>query len=475
MRKTKIVATLGPSTSRAETIEELILAGMDVARLNFSHGAPEEHRERIRIVRDVGAKLGRAVGCIQDLAGPKIRTGPISVPGGVELLSGARFVLTTEEVPGDAERVSTTYKALPRDLSPGERVLIDDGLIELRVEKISGDEVHAQVVSGGVLTSNKGINLPGAKISAPALTEKDKRDVLLGLELDVDFIAMSFVRRREDIRELRSFLQQHGREDLHIIAKIERPEAVDNLIDILGLVDGVMVARGDLGVELAPETVPTLQKEIIREANHRGRPVITATQMLESMVSHPVPTRAEASDVANAIFDGTDALMLSSETASGKFPIEAVKHMARIAEHTEKHMGTMNSIHRRQSDYPPLDGSPVARAIAGAARGAAEELNAKYIMAFTESGATVRLVSHFRPQSHILGFTPSERVYRRLALRWGVAPMLLDHFETAETMLEVALKYLRKKGIIDAGDIVVTVCGHTTLPGATNMMKVLKI
>ena len=474
MRKTKIVATLGPVTSSPEMIERLIVAGMDVARMNFSHGTPEEHRERIRIVRDISAKLGRAVACMQDLAGPKIRTGPIAQVGGVDLVNGARFAITTEEISGDAGRVSTTYKQLPRDVSPGDRILIDDGLIELRVEKIEGETVITQVVSGGTLTSSKGINLPGAKISAPALTEKDKRDAILGLELDVDFMAMSFVRKKEDIRELRSLLQQNGREDLHIIAKIERPEAVDNLIDILGVADGVMVARGDLGVELAPETVPTLQKEIIREANRRGRPVITATQMLESMVSHPVPTRAEASDVANAIFDGTDALMLSAETASGKYPIEAVKHMARIAEHTEKHMDA-SPPHRRQSDYPPLDGSPVARAIAGAARRAAEELHAKYIIAFTESGATVRLVSHFRPQSHILGFTPSERVYRRLAMRWGVVPMLLDHFETADTMLEVALKYLRKKGIIDTSDIVVTVCGHTTLPGATNMMKVLKI
>src|SRR5262245_2278700 len=264
MRKTKIVATLGPATSSPEMIERLILAGMDVARLNFSHGAPEEHRERIRIVRDISGKLGRSVACLQDLAGPKIRTGPIVDPDGVELQNGARFVITTEEIPGDAARVSTTYKQLPRDLSSGDRVLIDDGLIELRVEKVEGEDVITQVVSGGILTSSKGINLPGAKISAPALTEKDKRDAVLGLELDVDFMAMSFVRRKEDIRELRSLLQQNGREDLHIIAKIERPEAVDNLNDILAVADGVMVARGDLGVELAPETVPTLQKEIIR-------------------------------------------------------------------------------------------------------------------------------------------------------------------------------------------------------------------
>jgi pyruvate kinase len=474
MRKTKIIATLGPATSTPDVIERVIQAGMDVARLNFSHGTADEHRERVRVVREISERLDRAVACLQDLSGPKIRTGVIAEPGGVELKDGSPFILTTEELPGDAKRVSTTYKLLPRDVSPGDRLLLDDGLIELRVEKTEGEEVKTEVVNGGILKSNKGINLPGVSLSAPALTEKDKRDVALGLDLDIDFIAMSFVRRKEDIRELRSVLQQHGREDLHIIAKIERPEAIDNLNEILNVADGVMVARGDLGVELAPETVPTLQKLIIREANQRGRPVITATQMLESMVVHPNPTRAEASDVANAILDGTDALMLSGETASGRFPVEAVKYMVRIAEHTEQHIWT-SPTQRRQSDFPLLDGSPVARAIAGAARKAAEDLGAKYIIAFTESGATVRLVSHFRPQSHILGFTPSERVFRRLAMRWGVTPMRGDHYENADTMLEVAMKYLRKKGIVDIGDTVVTVCGHTTLPGATNMIKVLKI
>jgi pyruvate kinase len=474
MRKTKIVATLGPATSTPDSVEKLIRAGMDVARVNFSHGTLEEHRDHIRYVKEISLRLDRAVACLQDLSGPKIRTGPVANPGGVEIQSGARFVITTDEAPGGAERVSTTYKELPRDLKPGDRVLLDDGLLELAVESIAGEDVVTQVVSGGVLRSNKGINLPGVQLSAPALTEKDRRDIVLGLELDVDFVAMSFVRQKEDIRELRSFLQQQGREDVHIIAKIERPEAVDNLADILSVADGVMVARGDLGVELSPEKVPVLQKEIIREANLRGRPVITATQMLESMVNYPVPTRAEASDVANAILDGTDALMLSAETASGRFPVEAVKQMSRIAEHTERHMTTAPT-QRRQSDFPLIDGSPVARAVAGAARRAAEELGAKYIVAFTESGATVRLVSHFRPHSHILGFTPSERVYRRLALRWGVLPMHGEHYETAETMLEVALKYLRRRGIVDPGDTVVTVCGHTTLPGATNMMKVLKI
>jgi pyruvate kinase len=474
MRKTKIVATLGPATSTPDLVEKLIRAGMDVARLNFSHGTLEEHRDHVKYVKEISTRLDRAVACLQDLSGPKIRTGSVGSPGGVELRNGARFVITTDEAPGSSERVSTTYKELPRDLKPGDRVLLDDGLIELSVESIAGEEVVTQVVSGGVLRSNKGINLPGVRLSAPALTEKDRRDVVLGLELDVDFVAMSFVRQKEDIRELRSFLQQHGREDMPIIAKIERPEAVDNLSDILSVADGVMVARGDLGVELSAEKVPVLQKEIIREANLRGTPVITATQMLESMVNYPVPTRAEASDVANAILDGTDALMLSAETASGRFPVETVKQMSRIAEHTERHVWT-SPAQRRQSDFPLIDGSPVARAVAGAARRAAEELDAKYIVAFTESGATVRLLSHFRPQSHILGFTPSERVYRRLAMRWGVLPMHGEHYETAETMLEVALKYLKRRGIVDPGDTVVTVCGHTTLPGATNMMKVLKI
>jgi pyruvate kinase len=474
MRKTKIVATLGPATSTPDSTEKLIRAGMDVARVNFSHGTADEHRDHVRYVKEISIRLDRAVACLQDLSGPKIRTGAVAKQGGVEILSGARFVITTEDAPGSAERVSTTYKQLPRDLKAGDRILLDDGLIELSVESIEGEDVITQVVNGGILRSNKGINLPGVRLSAPALTDKDRRDIVLGLELDVDFIAMSFVRQKEDIRELRSFLQQHGREDIHIIAKIERPEAVDNLVDILSVADGVMVARGDLGVELSPEKVPVLQKEIIREANLKGTPVITATQMLESMVNYPVPTRAEASDVANAILDGTDALMLSAETASGRFPIEAVKQMVRIAEHTERHILTTPA-QRRQSDFPLIDGSAVARAVAGAARRAAEELRVKYIVAFTESGATVRLLSHFRPHSHILGFTPSERVYRRLALRWGVLPMHGEHFETAETMLEVALKYLKRRGIVDPGDTVVTVCGHTTLPGATNMMKVLKI
>ncbi len=473
MRKTKIVATLGPASSEPAMIEKLVESGMDVARLNFSHGTLNEHRENIQHVRATAKRLDRAVACLQDLSGPKIRTGDIETKGGVTLEDGSRFTITINEVPGDSERVSTTYKQLPHDVGKGAKIVLDDGRIELLVESVSDEEVVTQVVNGGLLKSHKGINLPGVLVSTPSLTDKDRHDVLSGLELDVDFMAMSFVQRKEDIEDLRQHLKDNGREDLHIIAKIERPKAVENLSEILSVADGVMVARGDLGVELPPETVPTIQKEIIREANQRGTPVITATQMLESMVRAPVPTRAEASDVANAILDGTDAIMLSAETASGAYPLEAVQTMGRIAEHIEKHIGSEPS-RRRTADFPLMDGSDVARAVALAARRAAEEVDARYIVAFTESGSTVRLVSHSRPKSHILGFTPADRVYRRLAMRWGVTPIRAEHFDTTDAMLEVAMKFLQRKEFVDEGDVVVTVCGHTTLPGATNMMKVYK-
>ena len=473
MRKTKIVATLGPATSGDGMIEKLIEAGMDVARLNFSHGTHEEHRENIQNVRKISNRLDRAVACLQDLSGPKIRTGKITQSGGVKLEAGAQFVVTINDVPGDAERVSTTYKQLPHDVGKGDRIVLDDGRIQLLVEKVTDEDVITQVVNGATLKSNKGINLPGVFISTPSLTDKDRHDALTGIEMDVDFMAMSFVQRKQDIEDLRKHLKDNGQEDLHIIAKIERPKAVANLSEILAVADGVMVARGDLGVELPPETVPTIQKEIIREANQRGSSVIIATQMLESMVHEPVPTRAEASDIANAILDGTDALMLSAETASGSYPVEAVETMARIAAHTENHIGN-SPTRRRSADFPLLHSSDVACAIALAARQAAEELDARYIVAFTESGSTVRLVSHSRPKSHILGFTPSDRVFRRLAMRWGVTPMHAEHFDTTDAMLEFTMKFLKRRGFVEDGDVVVTVCGHTTLPGATNMMKVYK-
>ena len=451
-------------------MEKLIGSGMDVARLNFSHGSQEEHRKRLDTVREVANRMGRAVACLQDLAGPKIRTGSVAGSRPIELAEGAFFTLTTEPIEGTAERMSTTYRELSKDVGPGNRILLDDGRIELEVVSVEGSEVRTRVITGGSLGSHKGINLPGVILSAPALTRKDRDDMEFGLEIEVDCVALSFVRRKENVEELREFLSEHGRRDLPIIAKIEKAEAVENLSSIVEAADGVMVARGDLGVEVAAEKVPMLQKRIIGQANQRGRLVITATQMLESMVEHPRPTRAEASDVANAILDGTDAVMLSAETAIGKYPVEALITMGRIAGYTETHWERDSK--RRRTDYSLLEGTPVSRAVAMAACRAAEDLKARYVAAFTESGATARLVSHSRPVSPILAFTPYEPVYRRLALRWGVTPMHGHHFETTDEMIDEAMELLSQREMVQSGDVVVIVCGTTTLSGATNMIKI---
>lgn len=470
MRRTKIVATLGPASQDPKTLERLIEAGLDVVRLNFSHGTQEQHQKSLENVRTISKRLGRAVACLQDLPGPKIRTGEVSDKAGVELKEGASFTLTTEEMVGTAERVSTTYDLLPQDVHPGCDILLDDGVIQLKVEKISGGDVKTRVVNGGRLKSHKGINLPGVKLSIPSLTDRDRRDAEFGLSLDVDFVAQSFVRTKQDVEELRSFLDERGRSDLPIIAKIEKPQAVDNLAAILDVADGVMVARGDLGVELPAEQVPLLQKDIIHAANERGRVVITATQMLESMVVRPRPTRAEANDVANAILDGTDAVMLSAETAVGKYPVETVATMARIAKHTETRLGPR----RRRSELASVEGFPIARAVTRAACRAAEQLDARYVVAFTESGATARLVSSSRPGSRILAITPHDRVYRQLALTWGVTPLTAPHYDTTDEMLESGMKVLSEQGMVNPGDIAVVVCGTATLEGATNMIKVTR-
>src|SRR3990172_5107980 len=469
MRRTKIVATLGPASQDPKTLEHLIEAGVDVVRLNSSHGTKEQHQQGLENVRRISKRLGRAVACLQDLPGPKIRTGEVSDEAGVELKEGASFVLTTEPMVGTAERVSTTYDLLPQDVEPGKHILLDDGVIKLEVVEVSGGEVKTRVMNGGRLKSNKGINLPGVRLSIPSLTDKDRRDADFGLSLDVDFMAQSFVRSKEDVQELRSFLDQRGRSDLPIIAKIEKPQAVDNLASILDVAEGVMVARGDLGVELPAEHVPILQKDIIRAANERGRVVITATQMLESMVARPRPTRAEATDVANAILDGTDAVMLSAETATGSYPVESVATMARIAEYTEKRLGPR----RRRPELAEVEGSPIARAVTRAACRAAEQLRARYVVAFTESGSTARLVSSSRPASRILAFTPHERVCRQLALTWGVTPLIASHHDTTDEMLDSGMKVLSSQHMVEPGDIAIVVCGTTTLKGATNMIKVI--
>ena len=470
MRRTSIVATLGPVSSDPESLEALIKAGLNVARLNYSHGTHEEHRQRLENVHAAARKLGTAVACLQDLSGPKIRTGRVAAAEGVLLEAGARFVLTTENIEGTAGRVSTGYQYLPVDVKAGERILLDDGLIEIEVESVSGKDVVTRVVNGGRLKSNKGINLPGSTLTVSALTAKDKADVLHGIEIGVDYMALSFVRTAADVAELKTFLAEHGRADMPVIAKIEKPEAIRNLDAILAVADGVMVARGDLGVELPAEQVPMYQKKIIYEAYRRGLVVITATQMLESMIHNPRPTRAEASDVANAILDGSDAVMLSAETAVGRHAVETVATMARIASHTESKNARLPW--QWPAGMSMLERHSTSRAVVKAACQAADELDARYVITFTESGSTARLVSHFRPNCPILAFTTSMQVYRQLALNWGVTPIMSVHYESFEKMLDDGLGLLKHLGIVDKGDVVVVIFGTTLMPGATNIMKV---
>jgi pyruvate kinase len=466
MQRTKIVATVGPASSSPSVIDRLIESGVDVVRLNFSHGTHEQHLAVVRAVREISANKGRSVALLQDLSGPKIRTGQLRGDGPVELKDGARIRITTDQsLEGTAERISTTYASLPRDVGPGDRILLDDGNLELRVLGSTEAEVECQVVHGGLLKPKKGMNLPGVKLSTPALTDKDRDDLSFGIRAGVDFVALSFVRRAADVVEAKQAIAALGG-SAPLIAKIEKGEAIAELDAILEAADGLMVARGDLGVELSTEEVPTLQKRIILAAKRAGKPVITATQMLESMVDSPRPTRAEASDVANAILDGTDAIMLSAETASGRFPVEAVETMARIAGYTEDHYGFGAPGEGRGP------GSQVARSLARVASGVAEELACRIIVAFTESGLTAQLVSSFRPRAWIAAVTPSETVCRRLSLWWGVIPILTVRTETTVEMVREGEERLRRAGLAAAGDKVVMLVGQAETPGATNMLRV---
>jgi len=477
MRRTKIVATVGPASRSPQTLERLVQAGVNVFRLNFSHGTHEEHLDVIRAAREIGARLHRPIALLQDLSGPKIRTGKVK-DGQVELVKGGRIAITTDtSIEGTAELISTTYEPLPRDVKAGDQVLLDDGNLELRVLGASGGRVECEVVDGGALRANKGMNLPGVALSTPALTEKDRRDLRFGIQHQVDYVAMSFVRRAEDVLEAKELVRSMG-EATPVISKIEKPQAVDNLEAILAASDGLMVARGDLGVELGTEDVPIVQKRIIALANAAGKVVITATQMLESMIDNPRPTRAEASDVANAILDGTDAVMLSGESAVGKYPVETVETMARIACYTEEH--GMGSIHprradARRSDLPPeLAGpsTPVTRSLARVATSVAEELGCKLILAFTESGATARLVAGHRPRVPVVAVTHEDRVYRQLALWWGVVPVKSEFVENTDDLLAEGVERLRARGLVQKGDTILMLSGHSIAAAATNMLRV---
>jgi len=469
MNKTKIVATIGPSSSSRPVLKKMIDAGMNVARLNFSHGAYEDHADAIRIIRSLSREMNRPVGILLDLQGPKIRTGKLQNGEPVVLKKNGKFSITTRRLSGTADMVSTTYEGLIKDLKKGSSLLIDDGLIELRVLSKAKDKVTCKVINGGVLKENKGINLPGVNVSAPSLTAKDKKDLNFGIRMGVDFFALSFVRTAEDLKRIKSLIQKQGA-DIPVIAKIEKPEAVDNLEEILTVADAIMVARGDLGVELRPEKVPTIQKHIIHQALQANSPVITATQMLETMCENPVPTRAEASDVANAIYDGTDAVMLSGETASGRHPVKVVKMMTRIAAEAEKSPFIKYNIHH---DKDPKN--VIAHAVAGSAVSILHEVGAVAISVFSISGSTAKLISKQRPVKPVYAFTPSTEVYNRLSLTWGVTPLYVPQIKDAKRLIEIAEKRLLDKQFIKKDELIVIITGLALTKGSTNLIKIHRI
>ncbi len=471
MRRAKIIATLGPASADLDTMQKLFDLGVDVARLNFSHGQREDHAETIDRVRVASRRLQKAVAVLQDLQGPKIRTGPLKAgKAGVELKPDAEIVVTTEgEIPGDETLISTTYPHLAADVHAGDRLLLDDGLLELRVLSTDGARVRCQVVEGGILGEHKGINLPGVSLRAEALSEKDKGDLAFGLAHGVDYVALSFVREPADVHRCRGEMERAGRV-VPIIAKIEKPEALDRIDSIIEAADGIMVARGDLGVEILPERVPGLQKELARKANAAGKPVIIATQMLNSMIDHPRPTRAEASDVANAVWDGVDAVMLSGETASGKHPLLAVQMMDRIVREAEEHAPPA------RPPAPAPGSASFPNVTAAAACRAALEADAVAVSCFTIGGTTARLLAHFRPHVPIVAFSPDQSIRRRMALYWGVVPKVMEPVKNPDTMCEMVSERLLGDRLVKPGDRVVLVYGSPLgVPGHTNSVRLHEI
>ena len=467
MRKTKIVCTIGPASSSLEIIRQLLKAGMDVARLNFSHGTHEEHAARLETLRQAATELDKTLAIMLDTKGPEIRIGFLK-GGKVNLQDGARVTLTTEEIEGDENRISVTYKGLPQAVRPGTNILLNDGNIGLRVLEVVDRDVLCEVLFGGELADQKGVNLPGVHLDLPAVTDKDIADINFGIEHQVDFIAASFVRQAADVIAIRRLLEARDA-DIHIISKIESQEGVKNLEEIIKVSDGVMVARGDLGVEVSAEEVPMMQKGIIKRCNHAGKPVVTATQMLESMIHNPRPTRAEASDVANAILDGTDAVMLSGETAAGKYPVEAVKVMARIAERTEESLNYAELLHQRAAATGPT----ITDAISYATCTTAQDLGAAAIITSTKSGFTARNVSKYRPKAPIVAVSPSGQVSRKLCLVWGAQPLNAPMINNTDQMIKEAVDISLAKGLIRCGDLIVITAGVPVgVTGMTNLLKV---
>ncbi|MGF9963466.1 pyruvate kinase [Bacillus rhizoplanae] len=469
MRKTKIVCTIGPASESIEKLEQLIGAGMNVCRLNFSHGSHEEHGVRIKSIREAAKKTGKTIAILLDTKGPEIRTHDF-VDGQAELKTGAEAVISTEQVLGTAEKFSVTYAGLYDDVDAGSRILIDDGLIELEVIGKANGDIRTKVLNSGTVKNKKGVNVPNVSIKLPGITEKDIQDIVFGIEQNVDFIAASFVRKASDVLEIRELLEAHGAQHIQIIPKIENQEGIDNIDSILEVSDGLMVARGDMGVEIPPEEVPLVQKRLIKKCNVLGKPVITATQMLDSMQRNPRPTRAEASDVANAIFDGTDAIMLSGETAAGLYPLEAVQMMANIAIRVEKSLQYEDMFKKRLKEQSCTITDAISQSVAHTAIA----LDVAAIVAPTESGHTAKMISKYRPKSPIVAVTSNEQVCRRLALAWGVqAYMAEEKAKSTDEMLETAIETAMDAGMIGVGDTVVITAGVPVAEtGTTNLMKI---
>ncbi len=469
MKKTKIVCTIGPASEEREIFKSLVQNGLNVARLNFSHGSHEEHLIRIEMIKSVREEIDEPIAIMLDTKGPEIRTGKFSEPV-ITLVEGQTFTLTTDEFIGTQEKCQISYKGLPSDVEMGDKILIDDGLIELEVKSKTDTDIETIVLNAGDVKNNKGVNVPGVKINLPAITEKDKSDIIFGIENGIDFIAASFIRKASDVLEIRKILEENNGEGIHIISKIENQEGVDNLDEILAVSDGLMVARGDLGVEIPTEQVPIVQKSIIRKCNLEGKPVITATQMLDSMIRNPRPTRAETTDVANAIYDGTDAIMLSGETAAGKYPLEAVKTMALIAKTTEASLNYQKILTEKAK---AITESGVTFAVSHATCTTANDLEAAAIITATSSGFTARKVAKFRPKAPIIASCTNESVRRKIALVWGVHSVRIDSAKSTDQIFEDSVALSKKHGYIKAGELIVFTAGVPVgVAGATNLMKV---
>ncbi len=477
MKKTKIICTMGPNSDNRQVMVDLALNGMDIARFNFSHGDHEEQKARLEQLKSVRDELDLPIAALLDTKGPEIRTGLLKDGKKVVLTEGQEFILTTRKVEGDETIGHINYAGLPQDVSEGNRILIDDGLIELQVVKSEGTEITCTVINGGELGQRKGVNVPNVKVKLPALTEKDKEDIWFGIEEGFDFIAASFVRNADAIIEIKQMLDVAGA-NLKVIAKIENAEGIQNIDSIIAASDGIMVARGDMGVEIPAERVPYIQKEIIRKCNEASKPVITATQMLDSMIRNPRPTRAEVTDVANAVYDGTDAVMLSGETAMGKYPVEALKMMAQIAEETEKHLDY--SAYRQRS-VSAENLRKISNAVCFSSVSTAHDLDAKAIVAPSISGFTAGLLSKYRPGVRIIGMSPSAVAVRQMQIMWGVTPFIAKRAESTDILIASSVDLLRQKGILESGDVVVVTAGVVSHERRhepaqdTNIMRVVNI